>query len=65
MANLAATRSAFVFTASNTCLYYYCYKKRDSGLKERDIATYGYLDTMSAAAGLSALEMYISPHHLA
>ena len=66
MANLAATRSAFVYSVYNTCLFdYYCYKKRDTGLTERDIATYGYLDTMSAAAGLSGLEMYIFLHHLA
>ena len=65
MASLAATRSAFVYTIYDTCLYYYCYKKRDTGLTERDIATYGYLDTMSAAAGLSGLEMYGSLHHLA
>lgn len=66
MANLAATRSLFVYSVYNTCLYdYYCYKKRDIGLTERDIATTAYLDTMSAAAGLSGLEMYISLHRLA
>ncbi|KAF7503429.1 hypothetical protein GJ744_003759 [Endocarpon pusillum] len=61
MANLAATRGAFVAIDYNTCLYdyYYCYKKRDTGLTERDIATSGYLDTMSAAAGLSGLEMLL------
>ncbi|ERF68507.1 hypothetical protein EPUS_05646 [Endocarpon pusillum Z07020] len=61
MANLAATRSAFVYSVYNTCLfdYYYCYKKRDIGLAERDIATTGYLDTMSAAAGLSGLELLL------
>lgn len=60
MGYLAATRSVFLYTVYDDCLYgYYCYKKRDNGLTERDIDTYGYLDTMSTAAGLSALEMFL------
>ena len=64
MANLAATRSAFISVTYDTCLYSYydCFKKRDTGLAKRDTATYGYLDTMSASAGLSGLETYISLH---
>lgn len=63
MAALAATRAAFVFpTEINGCVNYgyggVCYKKRE--LEKRAVATYGYLDMMSAAAGLSAIEMFVT-----
>jgi hypothetical protein len=61
MAALAAKRATFFIPASvDGCVNYgyggICYRKRD-------FATYGYLDMMSASAGLSALEMYVSPSH--
>lgn len=63
MAALAATRAAFVFpTEINGCVNYgyggVCYKKRDI-IEKRAVATYGYLDMMSATAGLSAIEMLL------
>ena len=60
MADLAATRTSFKYhTVINGCYNDgyggVCYTKRD--LEKRDVATYSYLDMMSASAGLSALEM--------
>lgn len=66
MAALAATRAAFVYpTEINGCDNYgyggVCYKKRE--LEKRGyVATHGYLSMMSGAAGLSAIEMFVSPH---
>jgi hypothetical protein len=70
MANLAATRSAFVFPVSiSGCVNYgyggICYKKRDTGSTKRDVATSGYLDMISASAGLAGLETFVSLHPLA
>lgn len=61
MAALAATRATFVIpTEINGCVNYgyggICYKKRNL-LQKRYVATYGYLNMMSATAGLSAIEM--------
>jgi hypothetical protein len=61
MAWLASTRTSFKYpTTINGCVNYgyggICYRKRD--LEKRAVATYGYLDMMSACAGLSALNMY-------
>jgi len=61
MASLAATRAAFtVPTTINECVNDgsggVCVKRRD--ISKRDyVASYPYLNTMSAAAGLSAIEM--------
>jgi hypothetical protein len=65
MGALAATRASFVFpTTINGCYRYggegHCYKKREL-LQKRAVATYGYLNMMSGAAGLSAIEMFVSP----
>ncbi|OCL08791.1 hypothetical protein AOQ84DRAFT_439342 [Glonium stellatum] len=62
MADLAATRTSFKYpTTINGCVNYgyggICYKKRH--LESRAVATYGYLDMMSACAGLSALNMLL------
>jgi hypothetical protein len=70
MAYLAATRSAFIYpTSIYDCVNYgyggICYKKRDTDMTKRDVATYGYLDMLSASAGLAALEMFVSLHPLA
>ncbi|KAF2810328.1 uncharacterized protein BDZ99DRAFT_563235 [Mytilinidion resinicola] len=64
MADLAATRTSFKYpTTINGCVNYgyggICYRKRD--LEKRAVATYGYLDMMSACAGLSALNMSVFP----
>lgn len=71
MAALAATRAAFVFpTEINGCENYgyggVCYRKRELLNKRGFVATYGYLDLMSGAAGISALEMFVltPPKHL-
>jgi hypothetical protein len=70
MSYLAATRSAFIYpTQIIDCVNYgfgsICYKKRDTDFTKRDVATYGYLDTMSASAGLAGLELFVSLHPLA
>lgn len=70
MGCLAATRGAFIYDVTFIdCLDYgygaICYKKRDNGLTKRDIATVGYLDMMSASAGLAGLEVFGSLHPLA
>jgi hypothetical protein len=66
MADLAATRSTFVVPVRiNECVNYgnggICDKKRDL-LKREYVATYGYLDMMSSAAGLAAIEMFVILH---
>ena len=63
MAALAATRATFTIpTEINGCVNYgyggVCYR---DVLEKRAVATYGYLDMMSAAAGLSAIELYVAP----
>jgi hypothetical protein len=63
MAALAALRATFVIpTEINGCVNYgyggICYKKRDT-IEKRAVATYGYLNMISAAAGLSAIEMFV------
>jgi hypothetical protein len=61
MASLAATRAAFRFpTDIDECVNDgsggVCVKRRDI-IKRGYVATYPYLNMMSAAAGLSAIEM--------
>jgi len=61
MAALAATRATFTIpTEINGCVNYgyggVCYR---DVLEKRAVATYGYLDMMSAAAGLSAIELCV------
>jgi len=58
MAGLAAKRSAFRIHTSITS----CYNDGYGGvcirdLAKRDVATYGYLNMISASAGVSAIEM--------
>jgi hypothetical protein len=70
MAHLAATRSVFIYpTEIIDCVNYgfggICYKKRDADITKRDVATIGYLDMMSASAGLAGLELSVSLHPFA
>jgi len=68
MASLAALRTTFVYrTTINGCYNDgyggICYRKRDLDsvtLQKRGyVATFAYLDMMSATAGISALIMYV------
>ena len=70
MASLAALRTTFVYrTTINGCYNDgyggICYRKRDLDsvtLQKRGyVATFAYLDMMSATAGISALIMYVCP----
>ncbi len=60
MALLASTRAAFIYPAYISGCYNdgyggYCYAKRDTY-----VATNGYLNMMSAAAGFSAIELFVA-----
>ena len=66
MAALAARRATFKYATTIDACYNYgsggvCVRKRD-GLEGRDVdvATYPYLNMMSAAAGLSGIEMSVT-----
>lgn len=68
MADLAATRSAFIYDVTISGCYNnggggVCYKRRSlegRGVEKRGyVAGYGYLNAMSASAGLSAIEMLL------
>lgn len=67
MAYLAATRNAYIYpiyVTGDICpdgSYYGCgIRKRDIDLMKRDMTTSGYLDMISASAGLAGLEMFLS-----
>jgi len=62
MAALAAKRASFIYdTTVTACVNYgyggICYERRDGDLARRAVATIPYLDMMSGAAGLAAIEM--------
>jgi len=62
MAALAAKRAGFIYDTTITgCVNYgyggICYMRRDADLARRAVATIPYLNMMSGAAGLAAIEM--------
>lgn len=66
MGALAALRASFIYEVTvNGCGHSgglgggYCYKKRE--IAKRAVAGDGYLAAMSAAAGMSAINLYVNP----